>query len=151
MISDTDEIDRIERELAATRAQLDGTIDALQQKLSPGELMSQAVTYFKEGSGMDLSHNLGRSLRDNPVPVALIGLGLGWLAMSGSRRPREPTGPSYRANADMHGRRDFRGDAYRHAAPGRVPETAAHRSLPYQSGLPDDLAARLHDGRRAGA
>ena len=90
MTGDTSEIDRIERDLAATRAQLDGTIDALQQKLSPGELMSQAVTYFKEGSGMDLSHNIGRSLRDNPVPVALIGLGLGWLvvaALTPSPRP----------------------------------------------------------------
>ena len=87
MTGDTGEIDRIERELAATRAQLDGTIEALQQKLSPGELVSQAVTYFKEGSGMDLSQNLGRSLRDNPVPVALIGVGLGWLVLSGKRQP----------------------------------------------------------------
>ena len=100
MTGDTSEIDRIERDLAATRAQLDGTIDALQQKLSPGELMSQAVTYFKEGSGMDLSHNIGRSLRDNPVPVALIGVGLGWLVVSGKRRTeRQPVS----ATADVHG------------------------------------------------
>ena len=143
MTGDTTEVDRIERELAATRARLDGTIDALQQKLSPGELMSQAVTYFKEGSGMDLSHTIGRSLRDNPVPVALIGVGLGWLAMSGSRRPSSADGSFDRADDARNGRRGYGGGVYRRTDPGRVPETAAHRSMPYQSGQPGDLAARL--------
>ena len=101
MTGDTTETDRIERDLAATRARLDGTIDALQQKLSPGELMSQAVTYFKEGSGMDLSHNIGRSLRDNPVPVALIGVGLGWLVLSGKRQPS----PAFNTTPDYSRRR----------------------------------------------
>ena len=143
MTGDTTETDRIERELAATRARLDGTIDALQQKLSPGELMSQAVTYFKEGSGMDLSHNIGRSLRDNPVPVVLIGVGLGWLAMSGSRRPSSADGSFDRADDARNGRRGYGGGVYRRTEPGRVPETTAHRSMPYQSGQPGDLAARL--------
>jgi ElaB/YqjD/DUF883 family membrane-anchored ribosome-binding protein len=140
---DTSGIDRIEHELAATRARLDGTIDALQQKLSPGELMSQAVTYFKEGSGMDLGQNLGRSLRDNPVPVALIGLGLGWLVTAGSRRLQAANDSSRQGDTDMHGRREFRSDAYRYALPGRVPETAAHRSMPYEPMLRDDLAGRI--------
>ncbi len=143
MTEDTNEIDRIERELAASRARLDTTIAALQQKLSPGELISQATTYFKEGSGMDLSHTIGRSLRDNPVPVALIGLGLGWLAMSGSRRGSLADELSDGADDVMNGRREYGGGAYRRTAPGRVPETAAHRSMPYQSGLPGDLGARL--------
>ena len=38
------------------------------------------MTYFKEGGGVDFSRNLARSVRDNPVPVALISIGLGWLA-----------------------------------------------------------------------
>ena len=145
MTDDRGEIGRIERELAATRARLDGTIDALQQKLSPGELMSQAVTYFKEGSGMDLSHNLGRSLRDNPVPVALIGLGLGWLVVAGSRRPEAAHDSSRQPGTDMYGRREFRSDAYRYASPGRVPDRAAHRSMPYEPTLRDDLAGRIRE------
>ena len=87
MSDDASEIDRIEREQAATRARLDSTFAALQQKLSPGELVGQAVTYFKDGSGMELSHNIGRSLRDNPMPLALIGVGLGWLVLAGKRQP----------------------------------------------------------------
>ena len=141
VINDTDEIDRIELELAATRARLDGTLDALQQKLSPGGLVSQATTYFKEGSGMDLSHNIGRSLREHPVPVALAGLALGWLLMAGSRRGGADADAPRQTDAGTYGRRDFRSDAYRYTSPGRVPEVAAHRSL----GMQVDLAARAHE------
>ena len=47
MSTDVNELDGIERDLARTRSRLDATLDELQQKLSPGELMSQAVTYIK--------------------------------------------------------------------------------------------------------
>ena len=129
MTEETSEIERIERELAATRAQLDGTIDALQQKLSPGELMSQAATYFKEGSGMDLSHNIGRSLRDNPIPVALIGVGLGWLLLSGKRQPNA----AFRTTPGYSPRRD------------RLPDEdmAMEPIMPaYQAAAYDDLATK---------
>ena len=129
MTGDTGEIDRIERDLAATRARLDGTIDALQQKLSPGELMSQAVTYFKEGSGMDLSHTIGRSLRDNPVPVALIGVGLGWLVLSGKRQPS----PAFNTTPDYSRRRNR----------WRDEDMAMEPIMPaYQAAAYDDLATK---------
>ena len=69
----------IERELDQTRSRLDTTMDVLQQKLAPGSMVDQAVEYFNEGGGMELGRSLGRGLRDNPVPVALIGAGVGWL------------------------------------------------------------------------
>ena len=44
-------------------------------------------TYFKEGGGMDLSHAIsGAACATTRSRWRLIGLGLGWLAMSGSRR-----------------------------------------------------------------
>ena len=76
----------IERELDDTRSRLDDTVGALQQKLAPGTMVDQAVEYFTEGGGMELGRNLGRSLRDNPIPVALIGVGLGWLLLANSRQ-----------------------------------------------------------------
>jgi ElaB/YqjD/DUF883 family membrane-anchored ribosome-binding protein len=76
----------IERELDQTRSRLDTTIDGLQQKLAPGSMVDQAVEYFTEGGGVELRRNLGRSMRNNPIPVALIGVGIGWLALANSRR-----------------------------------------------------------------
>ena len=76
----------IERELDDTRSRLDDTIGALQRKVAPGTMVDQAVEYFSEGGGMELGRNLGRSMRDNPIPVALIGVGLGWLMLANSRQ-----------------------------------------------------------------
>jgi hypothetical protein len=79
------EADRIERNLEATRARLDATLDALQQKLSPGEMVDQAVTYIKEGSGAEFGRNLLVSVRENPIPAVLVGVGIAWLMMTSPR------------------------------------------------------------------
>lgn len=85
--------EQIEHEISATRADIDETLDALQNKLSPGELLDQALSYAKDGGG-EFAANFGRTVRDNPVPVALLGVGIGWLMVSGRSEPevdrREP-------------------------------------------------------------
>ena len=86
---------RSSAELEHTRSRLDTTIDALQQKLAPGPMVDQAVEYFREGGGMEFGRNLGRSVRDNPIPVALIGVGIGWLVWSNSRQGG-PAGAGWR-------------------------------------------------------
>jgi hypothetical protein len=71
----------IERDIRHTRAEIDRTLGALQDKLSPGQLLDQALGYMKTVPG-EFATNLGRSLRDNPLPVTLLGIGLGWLMMT---------------------------------------------------------------------
>jgi hypothetical protein len=75
--------ERIQSDIAHTRAEVSSTIDAIQRKLTPGQLMDQAVDYFRSSAPADFGANLGRSVRENPVPVALIGVGIAWLMMSG--------------------------------------------------------------------
>jgi ElaB/YqjD/DUF883 family membrane-anchored ribosome-binding protein len=75
----------IEDDIERTRAEVSSTIDAIQDKLTPGQLMDQAVEYFRHSGPADFGANLGNTVRDNPVPVALIGIGLAWLMMSGTR------------------------------------------------------------------
>jgi hypothetical protein len=74
--------DVIERDLEQTRERLDATISALQEKLSPGQLLDQALDYAKHSGGTEFGRNLGRNVRDHPLPVALVGIGLSWLMMS---------------------------------------------------------------------
>ena len=47
--------DEIERELDDTRFRLDATIEALQQKLAPSSMVDEAITYFKEGGGVEFT------------------------------------------------------------------------------------------------
>jgi gas vesicle protein len=72
------------------------TIDAIGERLSPENLIEQAkssareatVGRIKDMTNManqkvdGMSHSLGQTIRDNPLPVAVIGLGLGWLLLS---------------------------------------------------------------------
>jgi Protein of unknown function (DUF3618) len=75
-------LEKIERDLSGTRARLDATIDALRQKLSPGEMVDRAISSAKETGGSAFGRNLVSTVRANPVPVALVGIGLAWLMLS---------------------------------------------------------------------
>lgn len=74
--------EEIERDLEQTRAEVSSTLDAIQEKLTPGQLMDQAIDYWRRSAPADFGSNLSRNVRDNPLPVALVGIGLGWLMMS---------------------------------------------------------------------
>jgi ElaB/YqjD/DUF883 family membrane-anchored ribosome-binding protein len=66
----------IRRDIERTRADLDETVDALERRLSPGQLVDEAWQLFKrEGRGA------GDIVRDHPVPLAIMGLGVAWLAV----------------------------------------------------------------------
>ncbi|HEX6980736.1 MAG TPA: DUF3618 domain-containing protein [Alphaproteobacteria bacterium] len=118
--------EEIQSEIERTRADMSRTIDAIQRRLSPGELMDQALDYFRSGPG-EFASNLGDAIRNNPVPVALVGVGLAWLAFGGPGRP------AYLHRADTEGGSDM----------GYAGETARHGME--QAG---DMAART--GQRLG-
>jgi hypothetical protein len=67
-----------------TRAGIDQTLHTLEDKLSPGELWDQALRW-SEGL-RDFSTNLGRFVRENPIPSTLMGFSLAWLMVASSRR-----------------------------------------------------------------
>lgn len=75
----------LEREVDQQRHRLEQTIAEIQNRLSPGQLVDQALSYTKHGGGKFAS-NLGRSVSANPLPTALLGVSLAWL-MVGSRNP----------------------------------------------------------------
>lgn len=79
--------EEIQEEIERTRGDMAGTIDAIERRLNPRQLMDQAVDTMRDLTSEDT--NVGRMVRDNPVPLALIGLGLGWLAVSSMSRREE--------------------------------------------------------------
>lgn len=150
MSAESTAMGEIERELDDTRSRLDDTVGALQHKLAPATMADQAVEYFSEGGGMELGRNLGRSLRDNPVPVALIGVGLGWLVLANSRQTNVGA-PDWRerqwerddrfgggSGTDIYGR-------YRNK-PSRMDHDVA---MPYEAAARDDLATKAHQAGAA--
>jgi hypothetical protein len=77
---------RIEADIEHTRADINDTLHRLQDKISPGQLMDQALDYVRGGqvgkAGGEFASNLASVVRGNPVPLALIGIGIAWLAVS---------------------------------------------------------------------
>ena len=68
----------LQLELEQQRSRVESTIDEIQQKLSPGQLVDELLAYTKGGGGEFLS-SLQKNVTANPLPVALLGVSLAWL------------------------------------------------------------------------
>ena len=73
----------LEREVEAQRNRVESTIGEIKDRLTPGQLVDEMLSYTKHG-GAHFAANLGNTVTANPLPVALIGIGLAWL-MSGQK------------------------------------------------------------------
>lgn len=77
----TTETDKIEQDINRSRSALNDTIEKLGGKLSPGQMVDEAIGLVQGQLGQ-LGANLGRQVRDNPLPLLLIGAGIGLLVVN---------------------------------------------------------------------
>lgn len=82
----SDTLRNMERDIEETRARLDMTIERLQDRLTPASMLDEAVGYVRESQLRDVSDNLLVAIRQNPVAVALIAAGVGWLLYGSAAR-----------------------------------------------------------------
>lgn len=123
--SDQDETVEIRAGIDQTRAEMSETIDAIQNRLSPQHIKEQVKEQVREqfqdakatvrdatiGKAEDMvrsagetvneaRYTIGETIRQNPIPAAMVGLGLGWLFMNRqSAAPRRSM--RYRYGADQ--------------------------------------------------
>ncbi|MBX5461678.1 MAG: DUF3618 domain-containing protein [Steroidobacteraceae bacterium] len=76
----------LERNIDVTRSEVRGTLDALQARLSPGQLVDRAFSFMRDNGG-EFAGNLGTSVKQHPLPVLLTGVGLLWMMMSRNAPP----------------------------------------------------------------
>jgi hypothetical protein len=137
-----DEIEITRIQIEQTRSELGSTIDAIQDRLSPANLKQQAKDTVREatigkaqdmvesvtgtaqgmvGSATDGAKGFGsaivETIRENPIPAALAGIGIGWLVMSGRKNSSSTDSYSYVPSRqyDQYGysRQQDRDDQYR--------------------------------------
>ena len=75
--------DQLEREAEEARTRVERTLDELRARTTPGHLVDQLIDYANGGPGGAFARNLSRQVVDNPLPVALLGASLVWLALAG--------------------------------------------------------------------
>jgi len=87
--------EEIRVEIEQTRVELSETLDAIQERLSPEHLKEQATSAVREAtvgkaeqavsSATDTAKGVGatmlETIKQNPIPAALAGIGIGWLVM----------------------------------------------------------------------
>ena len=84
--------DQIEADIARTRARMDDRLDQLQDHLSPKQMLNDAFAYLRGGDGANISKDLFAKARANPIPLALIGVGIAWLMASSASGGRVASG-----------------------------------------------------------
>ena len=113
---DTSDPDAIRANIERTRAEMSSTIDQIQDRLAPSNLAEQAKDAVREatiGRVEDMWQSAGdnveyarqsmfETVRSNPIPAAMVGIGLGWLLMNRRSAPQ----PRY------SGRGSYRGDRW---------------------------------------
>ena len=86
---------QIRSEIERTRADMDETFDALERKMTPGQILGEAWQLTRGGTSAGAS-KLWQVAREHPLPSAVIGLGIGWLLVESSRNEeRSSYGASY--------------------------------------------------------
>lgn len=83
--SETARPEDIEREIEQDRQRIGRKLDEIQNRMSPGQLVDEAIAYAKGSGGAEFVSNLTGSMKTNPVPVALMAISLAWLMASGNR------------------------------------------------------------------
>ena len=69
----------LEHRAETDRNQIAETLNRLRERMSPGQLVDQAVEYARSNGGVDFARNLGNQAKANPIPVVIMAVGLGWL------------------------------------------------------------------------
>ncbi len=138
---------KIQADIDRTRSNMDRTFDAIESKLTPGQLLQEAWGIFKGGSGAGASKMM-KIAKQHPLPSAVIGLGIGWLLLDSSRATStQRSRQSYAGNPDYPGTRDAWGERWpeSRASEGEGRLGAAKDALKSAAGSAADLATNAKE------
>jgi hypothetical protein len=89
--------EQLEREIEKARDRMTEDIEELRLRITPGQFVDQIADYARDGAAGEFIANLGREIRENPLPLLLTVAGITWLivasSLSRSRRRNALIGP----------------------------------------------------------
>lgn len=85
--------ERIHDDIRQIRSRMDDTIDRLSDRFSLRGLLDEGLDVLRSAGrhGESAGRTVGRKIRENPLPLLLIGGGIAWLFLSGDDEEDEPT------------------------------------------------------------
>jgi len=147
----------VEAEVEAQRGRLDRTVEALKDKMTPGQLFDEA-SHALGGAGQRLVSRLVEQAAEHPMPFALTGVGLAWLITSASRSSGTADEDSSYAGAGYGpgaarwvGDRASHGDGHDHlGAVGDKLNDLKGRTSDMMSGVKDRISDAVSSAGEAG-
>ncbi|TIW75100.1 MAG: hypothetical protein E5V58_03055 [Mesorhizobium sp.] len=80
----------LERDADIARAKVVDTADSIRSRMTPGQLIDEFAGMFAGGEGAAMLGNLKAQVRDNPLPLTLVGAGLAWLMLGNGASATNP-------------------------------------------------------------
>jgi hypothetical protein len=74
--------EQIQREVQSSRARLGATLDQIQERLTPGQMLDEVLSYGRKSGAGEFGTNFVDQVKANPLPVALMGAALGWMMLA---------------------------------------------------------------------
>lgn len=68
--------EQLEQQSECNRAEVADTLGELSKRLTPGQIVDEAMSYMKGGNEFVANHS--KQITQNPLPVVLVGAGLAW-------------------------------------------------------------------------
>lgn len=133
---------QLEREIDQQRDHIDQIVQALESRFEPGELLRRFFDAGKDGGG-EFAHNLGATLKANPVPALMTAAGLVWLYAGQDRRSAPST-------TDATSRMHAAGEHMQHMREGMSDKLGAARQRTGDS-MHHAMDSARHGAQRASA
>ncbi|MFI0849234.1 hypothetical protein [Mesorhizobium sp. IMUNJ 23232] len=121
----------LERDAEAARARVADTAESIRNRMTPGQMIDEFSGLFSGGDGATALGNLKAQVRDNPLPLTLIGTGLAWLMLGNgptSHAPSQGNGLNRPAARPDFGNSSVGDAASRSGGPSASIKTAASES-----------------------
>ena len=132
----------LEHQAEADRNQIAETLNRLRERMSPGQLVDQAIEYARSNGGVDFARNLGDQAKANPIPVIMVAAGLGWL-MFGRPAARRAYAPSIVPDDEFEAQRRSLDERFDELARDHTAEVAGAT----RTGIMDTAAERTRHAR----
>ncbi len=140
--------EEIEADIAQHRERLDESLEELEERFSPQQLIDRTFDYVRHGGANEFAANLSETIKQNPTPFLVTSVGLGWLMWSqrsANNRPR-----SGNAMGGLEGNYPSKpvGATSSDGSSGRDRTAAAKEKAQHMSGSVKERARGMSDGMR---
>jgi hypothetical protein len=79
--------EQLEHETESARAELASSLDALRDRLTPREIVAEAMDYYARDTRVgEFARNLRRDVQDHPLPLIVVFAGIAWACIATALR-----------------------------------------------------------------